>query len=105
MNKFRQKKPVFLLLILALVLIVSAVVMLLWNAILPDVLGVKFINYWQALGIFILSKILFGGFNPVRRARKRKHMRSKFKERFLEMDEEQKSIFKEEWKKRNKNAQ
>ncbi|MBO9634425.1 MAG: hypothetical protein J7578_15025 [Chitinophagaceae bacterium] len=38
------------------------IVMSLWNAILPAVLGVKAITFWQALGIIILSKILFGGF-------------------------------------------
>lgn len=37
-------------------------VMLLWNAILPAVLGVAAITYWQAIGILALSKILFGGF-------------------------------------------
>ena len=33
----------------------------LWNILLPDILGVKSINYWQAFGVLILSKILFGG--------------------------------------------
>ena len=34
---------------------------LLWNCILPDVIGVKSINYWQSFGILLISKILFGG--------------------------------------------
>jgi len=38
------------------------IVMSLWNAILPDVLHVSQITFLQALGILILSKILFGGF-------------------------------------------
>jgi hypothetical protein len=33
----------------------------LWNAILPAVLGVRAITFIQALGILLLSKILFGG--------------------------------------------
>lgn len=33
----------------------------LWNLVLPDVIGVKVINYWQSFGILVLSKILFGG--------------------------------------------
>jgi Ca2+/H+ antiporter, TMEM165/GDT1 family len=37
-------------------------VMFLWNAVLPGVLGVKAITFWQALGIFALCKLLFGGF-------------------------------------------
>ena len=36
-------------------------VMLLWNWLLPPLLHAGTINYWQAIGIVILSKILFGG--------------------------------------------
>lgn len=34
----------------------------LWNGILTDVLDVKAITYWQALGLLVLARILFGGF-------------------------------------------
>jgi hypothetical protein len=34
----------------------------LWNGVVSDVLGVKTITYWQALGLLVLCKILFGGF-------------------------------------------
>lgn len=38
------------------------VVMQLWNALLPDLFtGVAHIGYWQALGVLLLSRILFGG--------------------------------------------
>jgi hypothetical protein len=37
--------------------------MSLWNCLLPEILGVKSITFWQAMGILILSKILFGGFH------------------------------------------
>lgn len=40
----------------------SAVVMVLWNSLLPEIFGIKAINYLQAVGVLILSKILFGGF-------------------------------------------
>ncbi len=40
----------------------SAAVMLLWNLLLPGIFGLAAINFWQALGIFILARILFGGF-------------------------------------------
>lgn len=32
----------------------------LWNILLPEILNVGSINFWQAMGIFILCKILFG---------------------------------------------
>lgn len=34
----------------------------LWNWLVPDVFGWTAITYWQAMGLFILSKILFKGF-------------------------------------------
>ncbi len=42
----------------------GSIVMCLWNAILPAVLGVKTITFLQALGILLLCKILFGGHGP-----------------------------------------
>ena len=49
---------------LALVLLAvagfSAITMLLWNAFLPDIFGIVSINFWQALGLLALSRILFG---------------------------------------------
>ena len=40
----------------------TAIVMQLWNCVLPDVFnGVARIGYWQALGLLVLSRILFGG--------------------------------------------
>lgn len=41
---------------------VSAVVMLLWNLLIPDIFGLVTINFWQAAGLFILARILLGGF-------------------------------------------
>lgn len=38
------------------------VVMALWNWLLPDLFGIREIGYVQAMGVLLLSKILFGGF-------------------------------------------
>lgn len=38
------------------------VVMSLWNWLLPDLFGIREIGYLQAMGVLLLSKILFGGF-------------------------------------------
>jgi hypothetical protein len=34
----------------------------LWNWLMPGLFGLKVIGYWQAVGLILLSKILFGGF-------------------------------------------
>ena len=52
--------------ILAVLALFTFAVFGLWNGVLTDVLGVKAITYWQALGLLVLAKILFGGF-PGRR--------------------------------------
>jgi hypothetical protein len=40
----------------------GAVVMLLWNILVPGIFGVASINFWQALGLLALARLLFGGF-------------------------------------------
>lgn len=60
---FWIKRAIFIpIAIAAGIFIFGSLVMLLWNALLPEVLGVHTITFWQALGILVLSKILFGGF-------------------------------------------
>jgi len=46
--------------IAAFLSLISLVVMTLWNNLLPEIMNVSTITFWQAMGIFILSKILFG---------------------------------------------
>ena len=95
----RRRKP-FALFIIAGIFILGAVVMLLWNAILPDVLGVAALNYWQALGLLALSRILFGGFKFGPRGNHRGFGNPRFKEKFMNMSREERVNFKNEWKER-----
>jgi hypothetical protein len=51
------------LLVLVGIAALGWVVMALWNWLLPNLFfGVKEIDYVQAMGVLLLSKILFGGF-------------------------------------------
>ncbi len=52
--------PLFLLKLVLILAITSAVVMLLWNAIIPAVFNGPILTYWHAAGLLILAKILFG---------------------------------------------
>lgn len=38
------------------------IVMSLWNWLMPAIFGWHAITFWQALGLVVLSKLLFGGF-------------------------------------------
>lgn len=52
------------IMVLAGVAVLGWVVMALWNSLLPSLFaGVREIGYFQALGLLLLSKILFGGFH------------------------------------------
>jgi hypothetical protein len=62
----RKKKllmaPLAIVGILAFIAVGTEVVLQLWNWLLPPLFGVRQINFWQALGLLALSRILFGGF-------------------------------------------
>jgi len=47
--------------VIAAILIFPAITMLLWNWLIPVLFSGPVISYWQALGLIILSKILFSG--------------------------------------------
>jgi len=92
----------FLLFAVTAMLALGGIVMLLWNAILPALLHVAVIGYWQAVGLLVLCKILFSSFRPGPSKRRPPfggppaHIR----EKFMKMSEDEKTTFKEQWKKR-----
>ena len=43
-------------------LIFGLVVKWLWNWLMPGIFGLPVITYWQAFGLVVLAKLLFGGF-------------------------------------------
>ncbi len=58
-------------------LVFGIVVKLLWNWLMPAIFGLGEISYWQAFGIVILSKLLFGAFGH-RRNSYSNHFKKKF---------------------------
>jgi hypothetical protein len=72
----------------------SAVVMLLWNAILPPLLNVGTISYWQALGLLILSRILFGGFHHGWHDHHRPHFT---RERWMRLSDDERERIRQRW--------
>jgi hypothetical protein len=54
--------PLAILAIVAFIAIGGEIVMKLWNWLLPPLFGWRQITFWQALGILVLCRILFGGF-------------------------------------------
>jgi hypothetical protein len=82
---------------IAFLSLISFVVMNLWNYLLPEILHVGFISFWQAMGIFVLCKILFG-FGKGHRGMGGPWARHRMEERFRNMSPEEKEKFKEQVK-------
>jgi hypothetical protein len=69
---------------IGLLAIFGWVVMALWNWLMPEIFGLKRLDYWQAWGLLILCTILFKGFgaNSGRRGdrQRRRHLRQYLQE-------------------------
>jgi energy-coupling factor transporter transmembrane protein EcfT len=52
-----------LVLVTLAVTLFSFVVRWLWNWLMPALFGLHVVSFWQALGLLVLSKILFSGFH------------------------------------------
>ncbi|GAA3569048.1 hypothetical protein [Snuella lapsa] len=68
-HKFRKKSQIEIvgmiifgaIALTGLVILFGFVIMWLWNWLMPDIFGLTTLSYWQAIGLFVLLKILLGG--------------------------------------------
>jgi hypothetical protein len=89
----------FVALATAAVFVFSFFVMYLWNALLPHLFHFPVINLWDALGLLLLSKLLFGGYGGAWAGR-RQHWKNRMQNKWMNMTPEEKEKFQEEWKNR-----
>jgi hypothetical protein len=87
-------------------------VMLLWNKLMPSLFGLPLVNYWQSVGLVVLTKLLFGGFGP-HHGRSNKAHHSHFKKHFFScnndpvfpnVNHENGKYFHEYWKEEGRKA-
>jgi len=86
----------------------AVAVMLLWNALLPQIFALPQISYLQAVGMLILSRLLFGGIGDemknhatrrgVRRGEHQFDHGNKLREKWMNMSEEERKEFMEKEK-------
>jgi len=95
---FRKKMIFIPFLVAGGLALVSYIVMQLWNNLLPDILHTGTITYWQAMGLFVLAKILFG-FGRGGHRGGAPWMRHKM-ERFNNMSPEERENFKQQMRER-----
>ncbi len=97
-----KRKALYVLFYVAMVLALSGAAMVLWNALLPSAFHLPTLNYWQALGLVVLGRILFGRLNfpefgSRRNVKEGQHL---LKDKLMTMNEDDRATFKEEWRKR-----
>ncbi|ACR30793.1 hypothetical protein [Burkholderia glumae] len=74
MTRYRGRWIAKLLLFVVAVAVLGRIVMALWNWVVPElVTGAHPIDYPHALGLLVLSRILFGGFRGHGGCRERRH--------------------------------
>ncbi|MDR1808837.1 MAG: hypothetical protein LBR34_00325 [Prevotella sp.] len=78
---------------LAAAAVFGAVVMWLWNALVPEIFGLASINFWQALALLILCRLLFGSFGRKGWGMGMKRHHHPFREKWLSMTPEERKEF------------
>jgi hypothetical protein len=78
------------------------IVMLLWNALIPELFKGPELTFWQALGLLVLSHILLRGWGRWRYANGWRHdrWRKKFEAKLAAMTPDEREKFREEWQHR-----
>ena len=91
MKKLIWIAPLAMLGMVLFVFIGGEVVRQLWNWLLPALFGLPEITFWQALGLLVLCRILFGGFGFSNSGRSK--ARRRMEERFDNMTPEERARF------------
>lgn len=97
-----RRKAFYFLMVPIMIFGLGAVVMLLWNWLMPNLFELKNISYWEAVGLLVLCRILFGKFGPGGKKGGGHHHGpgSHFKQKWASMNEEERTAFKAKWKQR-----
>jgi hypothetical protein len=64
----------------------------LWNYLMPGLFGLRTITFWQAVGLMVLGRLLFGGFRPGRGGMR---WRGEMMRRWEQMTPEEREKFRE----------
>jgi hypothetical protein len=83
------------LLVAGITALMSFFVLRLWNWLMPEVFGLHLITFGQALGLLVLSKILFSGFRGFRGGFGPRMWQRRMMERWEKMTPEEREKFRQ----------
>src|SRR5436853_7375265 len=86
--------PLAILGVVAFGVIGGGIVLQLWNWLLPSLFGWRQITFWQALGILVLCRVLFGGLGR-HHGYARSNFRRRMEERCGRMSPEERDRFRQ----------
>ena len=92
MRRHWWKGIAFVVLAPAFLALVGLIVMFLWNALVPSLFAGPVLGFWQAVGLLVLCRLLFGGF---RRGPHRWGPDRAWRERWHRMSPEERERFRE----------
>jgi hypothetical protein len=106
MNTIFKFRIAGILIALATLAVFGVGVMLLWNALMPGIFELPALNYWQAAGLLLLARILFGGFGGGRfmphygrnRDERLFHHGNPLREKWMNMTDDERKAFVEKEK-------
>ncbi len=80
--------------------IFSLIVMVVWNAVVPDLFGGPALGFWHAAGLLVLSQILLRGWGPWQHAHGWRHekWRKRFEERYASLSPEEREKVRHQWR-------
>jgi len=92
--------PLGILALALFIFIGGEIVMRLWNWLLPALFGWKQINFWQAVALLALCRILFGshGFRGGSRSEARRRIKERIDERWAQMTPEEREKYRQSWR-------
>ena len=85
---------------IASIVAMAAIVMWLWNWLVPDLFHGPLISFYQSIGLMLLSRILFRGFHGIKGRGMHSRHWGDWKEHMEKMSPEQREKMRELWKKR-----
>jgi hypothetical protein len=88
--------------VLLAIFVFTFVTLSLWNWLVPELFNGPVINFWQALGLLLLSKILFSGFGGKSHGHNSNRYGAEWKKRFVDkvssLSTEEREAFKQKMK-------